>query len=692
MFGYTITLILLQIRDAQQVPIQATTPTATTEENGSSVLDGILPKDFGSLTKDERSNVTFQTNNNGTSVHNSGNKGMLPNLLDGKQSTTNEKHINKPMVNGMTNKPTTYISNNMVVDSAANVKKMNGGLENTTLAVTPTGNTFGQNQQTLKRPSSDDADGQAPAKKVMLDPQQLSNGISNGQADVSEMDENSSPILKTDVNLAQAAVNSQGVGVMQQQQKIVQQVSQQTDQQQLAGNNVLPQQQTQRILTTADGKQILVKSPAQGNVLTVQPQQLAAQGGQSTPGAKTIIILQPQNKVLNAQGQPQPTMLMSQPNTVSSAPGTLQPQVIMQGGQQVGTVTPITYMNAQSLPPASVMAVAGGYAPQNGNPVNHISQTNATFMNGGQNGSSAINNPQNMQHVRHSSGSSGSVTSGTTVIRQSPTPPIQGIQQQVQNRVQSPLPASVAASIANVSLPSSATSNLSTPGCTNSNNSQLNPTSNASNSVSQQMAQPSLPQTPHPPATNATIQPQYVPVPQGVLPPPNPQRPFICEWAGCMKDFRTPKEVEKHAILEHCSDVAEQGDMPCLWSRCDGMKRKRFSLMTHIQDRHCHPQVLFSLVIEQSGLGRIFLSQYYLLELELFCIRVNIFIFQMMKLIAVRRVQMAQTGKTDVPLPPAPPPHPGYAPNAALHAIKRHAQEFATPKAQAVTYSSLPVN
>jgi len=56
----------------------------------------------------------------------------------------------------------------------------------------------------------------------------------------------------------------------------------------------------------------------------------------------------------------------------------------------------------------------------------------------------------------------------------------------------------------------------------------------------------------------------------------------------------------------------------------------------------------------------------------------------MMKLIAVRRVQMAQTGKTDVPLPPAPPPHPGYAPNAALHAIKRHAQEFVTPKAQAV--------
>ena len=55
---------------------------------------------------------------------------------------------------------------------------------------------------------------------------------------------------------------------------------------------------------------------------------------------------------------------------------------------------------------------------------------------------------------------------------------------------------------------------------------------------------------------------------------------------------------------------------------------------------------------------------------------------------AVRRVQLATTGKSDVPLPPAPPPHPGYAPNAAYHAIKKHAAEFVTPKAQAVRKDS----
>ncbi len=73
------------------------------------------------------------------------------------------------------------------------------------------------------------------------------------------------------------------------------------------------------------------------------------------------------------------------------------------------------------------------------------------------------------------------------------------------------------------------------------------------------------------------------------VPRTNPNTPFLCEWQGCMKAFKTPKEVEKHAIGAHCPLGAD--DIPCLWHRCDGMKRKRFSLMTHLQDRHCHPQV-----------------------------------------------------------------------------------------------------
>ena len=73
------------------------------------------------------------------------------------------------------------------------------------------------------------------------------------------------------------------------------------------------------------------------------------------------------------------------------------------------------------------------------------------------------------------------------------------------------------------------------------------------------------------------------------VPKPNPALPFLCEWKGCMKAFKTAKEVEKHAISTHCPLGSD--DIPCLWNRCDSMKRKRFSLMTHLQDRHCHPQV-----------------------------------------------------------------------------------------------------
>ena len=73
------------------------------------------------------------------------------------------------------------------------------------------------------------------------------------------------------------------------------------------------------------------------------------------------------------------------------------------------------------------------------------------------------------------------------------------------------------------------------------------------------------------------------------VPKLNPNLPFLCEWAGCQKAFKTPKEVEKHAISTHCPLGSE--DIACMWNRCDGMKRKRFSLMTHLQDRHCHPQV-----------------------------------------------------------------------------------------------------
>lgn len=45
----------------------------------------------------------------------------------------------------------------------------------------------------------------------------------------------------------------------------------------------------------------------------------------------------------------------------------------------------------------------------------------------------------------------------------------------------------------------------------------------------------------------------------------------------------------------------------------------------------------------------------------------------------LRRKQAVQNNKVETPSP-STSMHPGYAPDAALHAIKRHALEFVNPK------------
>lgn len=57
-----------------------------------------------------------------------------------------------------------------------------------------------------------------------------------------------------------------------------------------------------------------------------------------------------------------------------------------------------------------------------------------------------------------------------------------------------------------------------------------------------------------------------------------------------------------------------------------------------------------------------------------------------MKANLVRRKQLSQSGKVDPPTPAPTTPHPGYAPDAALHAIKRHALEFVNPKELQVSF------
>ncbi|XP_050715558.1 AT-rich interactive domain-containing protein 2-like isoform X5 [Eriocheir sinensis] len=143
--------------------------------------------------------------------------------------------------------------------------------------------------------------------------------------------------------------------------------------------------------------------------------------------------------------------------------------------------------------------------------------------------------------------------------------------------------------------------------------------------------------------TSVSVGPQtpHVPAPQ-VLSSGVARRPgkpsglqYLCEWRGCNQVFTSAAQVYHHACKIHCPPhIAE---IQCGWAGCDPMVRRRFSAMTHLHDRHCNEQLL--------------------------------------QIHAVRRNQLATTGKTEIPVPQTPPPHPGYAPNAAFHAIKRHALE-----------------
>ncbi|KAK7023585.1 AT-rich interactive domain-containing protein 2, partial [Halocaridina rubra] len=110
---------------------------------------------------------------------------------------------------------------------------------------------------------------------------------------------------------------------------------------------------------------------------------------------------------------------------------------------------------------------------------------------------------------------------------------------------------------------------------------------------------------------------------------------YLCEWRGCNRAFSSAAQVYHHACKIHCPSYITE--LQCGWVGCDTMTRRRFSAMTHLHDRHCNEQLL--------------------------------------NILAVRRSQLASTGKTEIPVPQTPPPHPGYAPNAAFHAIKRHALE-----------------
>ncbi|XP_077285340.1 brahma associated protein 170kD isoform X3 [Arctopsyche grandis] len=142
------------------------------------------------------------------------------------------------------------------------------------------------------------------------------------------------------------------------------------------------------------------------------------------------------------------------------------------------------------------------------------------------------------------------------------------------------------------------------------------------------------------------------------LPPVSPHKipdePWVCQWRGCDTVFESAAAVYSHACNVHCTRV----ESPCLWAHCDQLPRRRFSLMTHLQDRHCSADALkASLVQRRKGI---------------------------IPSVSTPAPQPTSSVIERIDSPGSDSPnsssHPGYAPNAALHAIKRHAVDFLNPR------------
>ncbi|CAF1061142.1 unnamed protein product [Rotaria sordida] len=59
---------------------------------------------------------------------------------------------------------------------------------------------------------------------------------------------------------------------------------------------------------------------------------------------------------------------------------------------------------------------------------------------------------------------------------------------------------------------------------------------------------------------------------------------YVCDWDNCRASFPTARAVFHHTCSIH---VKHSSDYVCLWNGCDRLKRQKWALINHIQERHC---------------------------------------------------------------------------------------------------------
>lgn len=146
------------------------------------------------------------------------------------------------------------------------------------------------------------------------------------------------------------------------------------------------------------------------------------------------------------------------------------------------------------------------------------------------------------------------------------------------------------------------------------------------------------------------------------------------------KKFRSANEVYLHACAVHCPDnIDVNAEIYCQWgpgpNLCDNLPRKRFSLMTHLLDRHCSPDAFKAAVARrvasgptpQSAAGPV----------------------TMIKNPAVAAPQVDHIAGTASPA--LSTTSSGSAGSAALQAIKRHSIDFVSPKEMMVSGADINI-
>ncbi|XP_066999631.2 AT-rich interactive domain-containing protein 2 isoform X4 [Anabrus simplex] len=407
-----------------------------------------------------------------------------------------------------------------------------------------------------------------------------------------------------------------------------------------------PQGQVQLVTSGGQGGQYIVSSGGAGQThyVVAQPQTALVQGQTQTvlvaqtpqqqgTSAKTIIILQPQSSatathhqkvVVTPQGQPVVVTQVPRPILQSPAITNVTP-VISPPALIPSTSTPAT--NSSSVSPTkSISGIAS--------PPNPVSSLPARPMQPTHNVSNPAPSLPPAQQPRAVTPNSIPVAVVTSVVSMKSTKPIITT---TSPPVHNPPPSSSPRPSTPQNSPISSPNMRPMTTVQQKPNRQLvsirgTPTSETVEKIS----------SPSQPVLRSAKNALHVSSPsnQSTQQQRVDQAHFLCEWRGCMRSFKSANEVYMHACESHCPLGSEE--IQCLWERCDAMKRKRFSLMTHLYDRHCNADVL--------------------------------------RMMAVRRRQLSQSGRSEIPPPQPPPPHPGYAPNAAFHAIKRHALEFVNPK------------